>query len=76
MGIVGLAAVIGLFGSALLIGLRWAMRAPPAGAAFALVPVLWLLMAVGIWNGLGIVAGIPLVAMTWLSLGLVAVRLD
>ncbi len=76
MGIIGLAALVWLFGSGLLLGGRWAMRAPPAGAAFALVPVLWLLMAVGIWNGLGIVAGIPLVAMTWLSLGLVAVRVD
>ena len=76
MGVVGLAAVVALFVSGLLVGLRWALRAPPPGAALALVPVLWLLMAVGIWNGLGIVAGIPLVAMTWLSLGLVAVRLD
>jgi O-antigen ligase len=76
MGVVGLAALLALLGSGLAVGLRWALRAPPAGAALALVPVLWLLMAVGIWNGLGIVAGIPLVAMTWLSLGLVAVRLD
>ena len=76
MGVVGVAAVLALLGSGLLVGLRWALRAPPAGAALALVPVLWLLMAVGIWNGLGIVAGIPLVAMTWLSLGLAAVRLD
>ncbi len=73
---IGLAAVLALLGSGLVVGLRWALRAPPAGAAFALVPVLWLLMAVGIWNGLGIVAGIPLAAMTWLSLGLAAVRLD
>jgi O-antigen ligase len=76
MGVIGLAALIALFGSGLVAGLRWALRAPPAGASLALVPVLWLLMAIGIWNGLGIVAGIPLAAMTWLSLGLVAVRLD
>jgi len=76
MGVVGLAALLALLGSGLVAGLRWALRAPPAGAPLAVVPVLWLLMAIGIWNGLGIVAGIPLVAMTWLSLGLVAVRLD
>ena len=71
MGVVGLAALLALLGSGLVAGVRWALRAPPAGAALALVPVLWLLMAIGIWNGLGIVAGIPLVAITWLSLGLV-----
>lgn len=76
MGVIGLAALLALLGSGLVAGVRWALRAPPAGAAPALVPLLWLLMAIGIWNGLGIVAGIPLVAMTWLSLGLVAVRLD
>jgi len=76
MGVIGLAALLWLLGSGLVAGLRWALRAPPPAASLALVPVLWLLMAIGIWNGLGLVAGIPLVAMTWLSLGLVAVRLD
>lgn len=76
MGVVGLAALLALFAAGLLTGLRWALRAPPGGAPLALVPVLWLLMAIGIWNGLGIVAGIPLEAMTWLALGLVTVRLD
>ncbi|HVN62222.1 MAG TPA: O-antigen ligase family protein [Gaiellaceae bacterium] len=76
MGVIGLAALLALLGSGLVAGLGWALRAPPSGAALALVPVLWLLMAIGIWNGLGLVAGIPLSAMTWLSLGLVAVRLD
>jgi O-antigen ligase len=76
MGVIGLAALLALLGSGLVIGVGWAIRAPPSAAPLALVPVLWLLMAVGIWNGLGLVAGIPLVAMTWLALGLVAVRLD
>jgi O-antigen ligase len=76
MGVVGVAALLALLGSGLAVGARWALRSPPAGAGLALVPVLWLLMAAGIWNGLGIVAGIPLVATTWLALGLVAVRVD
>ena len=76
MGVIGLAAVVALLACGIVAGVRSAIRAGPPVAALGLIPLLWLLMAVGIWNGLGIVAGIPLVAMTWLSLGLVAVRLD
>ncbi len=36
------------------------------------VPILWLLVSMGIWIGLGLVAGIPLVGLTWLSIGLAA----
>ena len=35
------------------------------------VGLLWLLVAGGAWNGLGLVAGIPLDALTWLGVGLV-----
>jgi hypothetical protein len=41
------------------------------------VPVVglaWVLIAVGIWGGIGLVAGIPLLALTWLGLGLCGVR--
>ena len=33
-----------------------------------------LLVAAGVWIGIGIVPGIPLAALTWLGLGLVTVR--
>jgi hypothetical protein len=42
----------------------------------AILPLLWLLAATAIWNGLGIVAGIPLDALTWLALGLGTVTLE
>ena len=42
-----------------------------AGADVA-VPILWLLVSMGVWIGLGLVAGIPLVGLTWLSIGLAA----
>ena len=38
MGVIGLAALLALLGSGLVAGVRWAVRAPPAGAAPALVP--------------------------------------
>jgi O-antigen ligase len=64
MGIVGLAAFLALF----LVPLRVAWRAGATGG----VPMLWLLVAMGVWLGIGLVAGIPLVGLTWLSIGLAA----
>jgi O-antigen ligase len=64
LGIVGLAAFLAF----LLVPLRTAWRAGAAGA----VPMLWLLVAMGVWLGIGLVAGIPLVGLTWLSIGLAA----
>ena len=72
MGLVGFALLVVLLLSGLVLGLRAALRAPPEIAFLALVGVLWILVAAGVWNGLGLVAGIPLDALTWLSFGLVA----
>ncbi len=67
LGAVGLAVLGLLFGAALWIGARSA-----ASSSLALVGVAWLLVAAGVWNGLGIVPGIPLAALTWLGFGLVS----
>lgn len=64
MGVIGLAALLALF----LVPLRAAWRAGAAGG----VPILWLLVSMGVWIGLGVVAGIPLVGLTWLAVGLAA----
>jgi O-antigen ligase len=72
MGVVGFAFLVALFVSGLVVGVRAARRAPPELALPALAGVLWLLVAAGVWNGLGLVAGIPLDALTWLSFGLIA----
>jgi O-antigen ligase len=64
MGVIGLLAFLALF----LVPLRVAWRAGAAGG----VPILWLLVAMGVWIGLGVVAGIPLVGLTWLAIGLAA----
>ena len=72
MGLAGFAILVALLASGLVLGLRAALRAPPEIAFVALVGVLWVLVAAGVWNGLGLVAGIPLDALTWLSFGLVA----
>jgi O-antigen ligase len=72
LGIVGLALFLGLFAAGLLVAARVAARAPPAAARAAAVPILWLLVTMGVWLGLGLVAGIPLVGLHWLALGLAA----
>jgi hypothetical protein len=47
------------------------MRAPPGAVVVTTAGLLWLLVAAGVWNGLGLVAGIPLDALTWLGVGLI-----
>ena len=34
----------------------------------------WLCVVAGVWTGIGLVAGLPLEALTWIALGLVTVR--
>jgi len=72
MGLVGFALLVVLFACGLVLGLRAALRGPPELSLVALVGLLWMLVAAGVWNGLGLVAGIPLDALTWLSFGLIA----
>jgi hypothetical protein len=65
LGLIGLALWLAPFALALLLALR--ANAPPgAVATFA------MLAAMGIWGGQGLVAGIPLNAVTWLAFGLAA----
>ena len=65
LGLVGLVLWLAPFAIALMLVLR--AHAPPCGVAtFA------ILAAMGIWIGQGLVAGIPLDAVTWLGFGLAA----
>ena len=72
LGAVGLLAFLGLFATGFLVAGRAAARAPPVAALAAALPLLWLLVAMGVWLGLGLVAGIPLAGLLWLALGLAA----
>ena len=63
LGIVGLILLLSVFACAAWLALR-------ARTALATIGVLWLAVAAGVWGALGIVAGIPLVALTWLGVGL------
>lgn len=72
MGAVGFALLVALVGAGLVLGVRAALRAPPPLALAGLVASLWLLVTMGIWTAVGLVAGIPTDALEWLALGLAA----
>jgi O-antigen ligase len=69
LGIVGLVALAALAVATLRNGWQGARtsRVPVVGLA-------WVLVAAGVWGGIGLVAGIPLLALTWIGLGLAGVR--
>jgi O-antigen ligase len=69
LGVIGMAVLVAFFGAALVVGLR--------GSAMSSLPLVglgWLLLAAGVWNGIGLVPGIPLAALTWLAAGLTTTR--
>ena len=71
-GIVGFALGVATFVTGLVMALRRA-RGP---SFYALVAAGFILVAVGTWNAIGIVAGIPLDAVMWLGFGLTVVALE
>ena len=68
-GVFGLLLALGTFVAALVT----AWRAPPRYVFLGLVAAGWIFVAAGTWNAVGIVAGVPLQAITWLGFGLAAV---
>jgi O-antigen ligase len=69
LGIAGIATLLALAAAAIAAGVR-NLRASPN----ALLGLGWLAIAAGVWSGIGLVAGLPLGALTWIALGLVNVR--
>jgi len=72
LGLVGAALLVALFAAALVTGIRHALRARPEAAYGATLGLFWLLLAAGLWSAVGLVAGLPLDAMTWLAFGFVS----
>jgi hypothetical protein len=68
LGLIGLVLWLAPFALAVLLALR--ANAPPGAVA-----VFAILAAMGIWGAQGLVAGIPLDAVTWLGFGLAATAL-
>ena len=72
LGLVGFAFFLGLIATGLLLGARALLRGPPQLGSPAFVGLLWLCAALGLWNGLWLIAGNPFDAMVWAGFGLVA----
>jgi hypothetical protein len=66
LGVVGLLLLAAVYAASLALALR---RLQSTGAVIGL---LWTLVVIGLWIAQGIVAGLPLDALTWLSFGLAA----
>ncbi len=71
-GIIGFVLGVATFASGIVIALRQA-RKP---SFLALSAAGFILVAVGAWNAVGIIAGIPMDAVTWLGFGLAGVALE
>ena len=63
LGVVGFAALLLLAGSAIVAAVRRPGELQRVGLA-------WTLVVAGVWLGLGLVAGIPVLALTWIGLAL------
>ena len=72
LGVIGLGLLLTTFGAGIVLAARTVRRARLESAGPALVALSALLTLMGIWSALGLVAGIPLDAATWLMLGVAA----
>jgi hypothetical protein len=72
LGVVGFVLLLATFLSGLFIGGRAALRGPPETALPGTIAGAWILLAMGTWSAVGLVAGVPLDALTWMALGLAA----
>lgn len=69
LGIAGIVFLLGLAAAGVAAAVR-GLRASPV----PLVGLGWLCVVAGVWTGIGLVAGLPLEALTWIAFGLVTVR--
>ncbi len=72
LGVIGFALLLATFAAGLLLAGRAALRGPPASMRAGAIAAAWLLLAMGTWTAVGLVAGVPLDALTWIALGLAA----
>jgi O-antigen ligase len=72
LGLVGTGVAVALFAIALAAAVG-AARAAPAAARWAGALALgWLVLVLGLWAAQGLVAGVPLGALTWIAVGTAA----
>jgi hypothetical protein len=72
LGLVGFGLLCALLFVPVLLALRIVMSRRGPSAALALAGGGVLFIAAGVWNAIGLVAGIPLDALLWIGIGIVA----
>lgn len=72
LGVIGLALMLATFAAGLALAAKAALAAPLETALPGLVAGAWLLVAMGTWSAVGLVAGLPVDALMWIALGLAA----
>ena len=72
LGLAGTAVFLAFLGTALALGLRGSLRAPPPAAQLALTGLTWMIVTMGIWAGEGFDPGSGFAALPFFALGLVA----
>jgi O-Antigen ligase len=72
LGLVGGALLLGMLLTPLVLGVRTALRAPASTAGAAVLGVFWLVLSLGLFLAIGLVAGLPTDALLWLAIGTTA----
>ncbi len=72
MASIGFLLLMATFVAGLWLATRAALRGPPEARLPGVLAGAWLLLAMGTWTAVGLVAGVPLDALTWIALGLAA----
>ena len=70
LGVVGFGLLLALLGAGIWAAARAALRG--TAVLIGALALGWLLVAMGVWAALGLVAGVPADAALWLALGLAA----
>jgi O-antigen ligase len=72
LGVIGFLLLMATFVAGLWLAGRAALRGQPEARLPGVLAGAWLLLAMGTWTAVGLVAGVPLDALTWIALGLAA----
>jgi hypothetical protein len=72
LGVIGFALLLATFVAGLYLAGRTAIGAAGAIAWPGVLAGAWLLLVMGAWTAVGLVAGVPMDALTWIALGLAA----
>jgi O-antigen ligase len=72
LGVIGFGLLLATFAAGLWLAVRALWRGPPWAVLPGVLSGAWVVLVMGTWTAVGLVAGVPLDALTWIALGLAA----